>query len=1011
MSLLVENVAAFCRDHPLEEKVFVAPDRIVGRQVTDAVARELAPGGWINLRVETVRSLALAVVGEEIAREGRLALSRAQVLAIVEKVCAESLDAKSYFGPIRHSPGFHRALSRTIGDLRASGVAPGDLKGSSLESERKAADLRRLLEAYEAELAKIFVDGPGLLRRALDRLETVPREQPVWVLVADDPEVGGAERELLRRLGAQRLVVVQTDDPERWHRPAKELEFFRALGEENELRAVFRRALAQGIPLDQIEVLYTDRASYLSLAYELTRQYGFPATFVDRIDVAFTRPGRAVLGFLDWLASDFDERHLRSMVAGGVLKLGKLSGSETLFPLEAARVLRSAKIGWGRDRYIGCLDSYAQRIRGRKPDSDGDGAPSGERERKQRQLLADIGAVRSAVARLLEASPVRSSDDRIKLKDLALAGVAFVRECAASESDLDGVALSAIPPVLEDLAFLEGATLPLVEAVRRLREAIAETFVGGFSITYPRPGHLHFAGIENGGYTGRSNTFLVGFDEGKYPGAGLQDPVLLDAERRRMNAAAPPGDLSMRGDAPAERARALRSCLARLRGRVTVSYSSWDLAEGREQFPASALLEIFRQAGPDPAADQKSMQEALGQPEGFLPLAGALDGSEWWLARIREVGVARERAAGLVARCYPGIGQGRRASQAREGSKFTAYDGWIASAGRSLDPRESGEVVSASRLERFADCPFAYFLRDVLEIEPPEELERDQREWLDPSQLGSFLHELYRRFLEEMREAGRKPTRLRDGARLGELAEEKIAEEIKQIPPPSLLALERQRTGILRACATFLRSEETETAGLTPLYFEVPFGRAQAPGGCPGAGPEPAEIAVGGGRSLRFRGSIDRIDRRDDGTYEVWDYKTGSAHAFEPSAGLNAGRRMQHAIYAVVFEELLRRGGEPGTVSRAGYIFAGPRGDGHREEFPVNRSDLRSTLDRLCELLRSGAFPHGAPESECCAFCPYEPVCGGKKRSSEQVLRKLEDGENTLLDPFRAFGRRDGHGR
>ena len=48
----------------------------------------------------------------------------------------------------------------------------------------------------------------------------------------------------------------------------------------------------------------------------------------------------------------------------------------------------------------------------------------------------------------------------------------------------------------------------------------------------PRGGCLHVAHVLAGGHSGRPHTFIVGLDDGRFPGVGLQDPILLDEERR-----------------------------------------------------------------------------------------------------------------------------------------------------------------------------------------------------------------------------------------------------------------------------------------------------------------------------------------------------------------------------------------------------------------------------------------------------------------------------------------------
>ncbi len=979
----------------------MVPDRIVGRQLTDAAARHLSPGGWINLRVETVGTLAHSIVGPDLAAEGRTTLSRAQRVAIVEKICGDVLPEGSYFGGLRRSPGFHRALSRTIDEIRSSGIPPQAIAARSLEDPRKAADLAALLRAYESELGRRFADGPGILRRAIAAVGERKGNGEPWTLLPDRPPLAPAEADLLRGFAGKRLVVLATDDPGQAASGAADFRFRRAVGEENELRDVFRRALAESIPFDQIEILYTDRSTHLPIAYELARQYDIPATFVDRIGVAYTRPGRAVLGFLDWLKSDFGEHELRHLLSVGALDLRALSGSRSLSGPGAVRVLRDARVGWGSARYPVCLDALAEtrRYRGR------DGA-RGEEERDEEaaaRRLDDLSAVRRLAEALIETAPVGAASDAVSLARLAGACAALVRDFSRSVSELDGVAKTAIAAVLDDLTLLENEPLPLRDAASRIREAIADLFVGGSSVTYPKPGAIHVAGISNGGYTGRPRTFVVGLDESRHPGAGLQDPVLLDGERRRINRAAAPGELSLRGDAPRERGEALRATIARLRGTVTLSYSCVDLAEDREQFPAADLVDLFRSVTRRPEADSAMLAREAGAPAGYFPEDGAaLDRSEGWLSSLRFSG-SPAGGRGLVLAAHPWLASGDAARTARRSSSFTPWDGAVPSAGTTLDPRDSGDLMSASRLQTLADCPFSYFLRYVLRIEPPEEVSRDEGVWLAPVDLGSLLHEVFREFMAAEAAGGERRPPAEAGGRLAEAADRAIERWRRAVPPPNASALERQRIDIRRACETFLRSESRAGAGISPVHFEITFGY-------PDASPDPAlgdtsavEIPVTNG-AIRVRGSIDRVDRAEDGSYEVWDYKTGSAFAFDPRKGIDGGRRIQHALYAAAFEEMLRRAGLPGRVARAGYIFTGPRGDGRREDFGWDPAELRTALDRLCEVLRAGAFLHGTDAKESCAFCPYESVCGGRSGAADAARRKFSTPGSAGLAALAALG-------
>ena len=325
------------------------------------------------------------------------------------------------------------------------------------------------------------------------------------------------------------------------------------------------------------------------------------------------------------------------------------------------------------------------------------------------------------------------------------------------------------------------------------------------------------------------------------------------------------------------------------------------------------------------------MIDELQRAEGFVPgSAAALDDSEWWLSRVREDGLSGGAAAPRVYAAYPWLEDGRAAAEARASDDFTPWDGRLRSPAPELDPRRTGEPVSASRIQTLAHCPFSYFLKHVLRVEPPDDLERDLTRWLEPKDEGSLLHETFRAFLEEITAKGEKPDVRRHLPVLEKIVEEQIAEWRDRVPPPSEVAFRAQREGILIACRTFLRAESEHCLGVTPRWFEVPFGLTRAGSKAAIASAEPVEIPLGGKARLFLRGSIDRVDEAPDGSFHVWDYKTGSALGIHEGKGLRGGRQAQPALYAMAFDTLLARQGQKGRVSQSGYFFPGRKGEGQR---------------------------------------------------------------------------------
>ncbi|HEY6147291.1 MAG TPA: PD-(D/E)XK nuclease family protein, partial [Thermoanaerobaculia bacterium] len=459
-------------------------------------------------------------------------------------------------------------------------------------------------------------------------------------------------------------------------------------------------------------------------------------------------------------------------------------------------------------------------------------------------------------------------------------------------------------------------------------------------------------------------------------------------------------ELVLGGGRAERRARAMRSCVARLRGDVTFSYSGWNvrvLVQAGEVFPSPFVLEAFRQRPDRREAGYDDLARGTSPPSGFVPESSRdLDESEWWLARIERAGSrGPEVQAGFLA-LHPWLMAGARALVERDTPEFTVWDGSVGEPTPDLDPRRNRRPMSSSRIRKLAECPFGYFLREVLEVESPGESERDPTRWLDPLALGKLLHDVFHRFHQELARTGTRPELARDRARIEAIAAEKIREWRETIPPRSELAFRNGRDEILFACRTFLQLEEIHCRDVTPRFFELAFGLPRASSDQALSSPDPVEIALGRGRSFLLRGSIDRVDEDREGNFQVWDYKTGSLWGIREDRTLRGGRQMQHALYSLALESLLTRAGCGGKVVRAGYFFPGRRGQGHRVSVPDSPEDTRRLLDNLFDLIASGQFPH-SPDADDCNFCEFVEVCGNPKRAAAQSHQKIAASADPLL--------------
>ena len=84
MNTFIAALAGLCASRPLDEKRLVAPSRRVGNQWLDAAARAGQP--VLNVRVETLRSLAVDLAAPALARGGLTVAPRRAEQLLVDRV-------------------------------------------------------------------------------------------------------------------------------------------------------------------------------------------------------------------------------------------------------------------------------------------------------------------------------------------------------------------------------------------------------------------------------------------------------------------------------------------------------------------------------------------------------------------------------------------------------------------------------------------------------------------------------------------------------------------------------------------------------------------------------------------------------------------------------------------------------------------------------------------------------------------------------------------------------------
>lgn len=503
---------------------------------------------------------------------------------------------------------------------------------------------------------------------------------------------------------------------------------------------------------------------------------------------------------------------------------------------------------------------------------------------------------------------------------------------AAGERDI--AALQAFKDVLRGLLLAETITAslspppapppPPLPYARFFSELAAAVAAASYRLPRPRDGAILAAPVLQARGISFRAVALLGLSEGEFPQQEREDPLLWDEERVSLAARGASLPLRLRGDEISLFYQA--ATRARQRLLLTRPYLS---EQGQAWEPSPYWQEVQRLTAASP-----QRQNADAQPASLPEYLAAVGG-----------GVEVQRSAAILE-----TRQARRAAGPHEGdlAHLTARV-------HSFFPPD--HVWSSSGLESYAVCPFQFFVRTVLGLEPRPA----PTEGFDVLILGSIYHavleEVYRRARDQ-----------------GEWSEAALLALLPQVAGPLLEDAPRrygfrpgplwayQRQEMLALLARNLAALSQAAGAYAPLALEAAFGLAARP---------PLDLSTAE-QPLRLRGYIDRIDQAPDGRLRIIDYKSGST-PIRPN-DLTEGKRIQLPLYALAATRALGLGevhqghywhlgaAKPSSLTLETY---GP------EAMTTAVAHARSHVRGI----RAARFQPHPPAEGCPASCPATAFC------------------------------------
>ena len=963
---------AICKE-PFRRKIVIAPSYMEGQSWLMRICRELGP--VMNTEVHTVQTFVNSEVEFSLYKQGMTLIGDQRSFWIVHHIMEQmASDVDTYISMDQVKPGIVMHVHQAIMDLRRAGVKAEELRSDQLLSQQKGNYVKKVLSAYERFLnQRSWTDFPGLLSHITTQLQ-----ENVELILPDPMPLPPVSARMMERLSNGRMTRIVADSSftdVQSTLPFGEVQFYHATGRMAEVREALRRIIQGRMPLDEVEMIVPDEEYTLAIS-TMCASLGLSCSFADGLPAITSGMGRAAHFLLNWLESGYQVRPLVSMLQQELITFS--DREQGITNADCIRALEKSGIGWGKERYIKLLRSEVVRFQG-----DSNERPEVREQTEQQQRDDEIKKhLTNLLVGLFPDEAALSSPKGIwgwLVNVLDRVGVSGTEDDTIVLQEMRGIANELQECPVPDLMPFQQMLLYARDMLQKLRVGVQRL---------PKPGSLYISSLPNGGISGRKQTFLLGMDEHSWSGNNRQNPMLLDEECRRIGAG-----LQTAVQRQRDRQRLRDGRLGMISANITCSFSSYDLAEGATASPAFQLLQVFRKVFGEPNADYEMLHRSLGEPVGYLDVEQPsstelnglpLDGSHYVFRQIRSnVNLMKDRQS-FIESVYPSFRQGRLALEARTNSQVTEHDGYIAG-DKWADYWKGREerMLSASQLEKYAECPMRYFFQYVLRIRVKDQVTFDRTSWLKPNERGSLLHEVYRRYMTEVSASKVMPI-THDHARLLRIAEETILLYAERIPAPSPHVFERERQVMLRDIEVFYRMELQ--ANTAPRFFEQELI----------VDGQPLHLELGEDMAITLRGIVDRIDQVAPHQYLIIDYKTGSPRSYKENGMFAGGTQLQHALYAMGTELWMRQTGvdSEAKVLEASYVFPSERGHGQviaRSQTERNR--VTEVIRGILSSMEQGLFiPASNPAI--CRYCDYAAVCG---EHAELLADKRKDEVNSEL--------------
>jgi ATP-dependent helicase/DNAse subunit B len=978
----IDRLRAVKARDPLAPVAVILPNQ---QQLAEFRRRLAQSGGAIGVELLTFHLLYAELLTRVDRRRARLAdpLQIRLLRHVVDQLC--DAGKLPYYAALRNKPGFVTLLRDTIEELKRARVEHKTFFAAVMGLGPRLEELAAIYTAYQDWLQRedwADAEGQGWLAALALEEHPVLGGDTRLLIVSGFDEFNPTQLGVLTILAqrAQETIITLTGDlarprlvhrrfdrarqamidqlhiaPDAWSAAGKfrnaelktlaedlfetprsrlpfpiSVEFVEAQNRLEESRAALRwikrRSVSDGMPVDEVAILARNLAAYRPSLIEVAAEFGVPlrliggAPLIDNPAIAallslltlplLDWPRRQVLEawrspYFDWSAQGItDQAAVRlDALTRAARVIGGLAQWQEAFHVLSQPRLAEALIEDEDQPADFIAPEEAQSLQ-RKFDAftalitPAPQATIRDYAALIEDLIGDIEATGAGIAARVLQNPITAARDLSALR--------------ACKDALRGL-------VLSDAAIGSANPIEYRAFVTELRSAIA-------ALSYApddESGVFTASALDARGLSFRA-VALLGLAEGEFPQAEREAVLLRETDRAVLRDRGLAIEPKLRGDEITFFYQAVTRAAERLL--LTRPY----LAEDGQPWEPSPYWTQVLKLFDHPIVRKVRPEDVLSPDEAASPI-------EW-------VQAAR--------RFDPQMQRGLEILRARLNEATSEYEGTLPELSGVLRQRYSAaHGWSASRLEMYGTCPFAFYIAHALALEPRTPPE----EGYDARILGSMLHKVLEKVYQHDDPLSALPA---------------VAREVFATAPadygfrPSALwdAQQRELEAKLRVT---LKALAEVSEDFTPYRFEQKFGM----------GNPSLIVRAADGAEIRLHGYIDRLDVDQHGRLRVIDYKASGSTI--RAKDLEKGKRLQLPLYALAAQDALRLGEV--TSGFYWHLLKGEASSFKLEKYP---DGVEAAFDQVKQhvidhvsRIRAGRFQPAPPDGGCPAYCPAIAFC------------------------------------